>query len=114
MLHLMYLLKPTSKARKDMPEFWRWVEKREEWFYSTLEMAGERRWYVRTIGNNVHCLEHYVTFADEEAWGQYRKAVSALSKIPEWEQIRTEQELWWDILDSSLLNDAPFVINPSS
>ncbi|ECW3355659.1 hypothetical protein [Salmonella sp. 32070601201500089SM] len=109
MLHLMYLLKPTHKAHQDMPAFWHWVEKRDEWFYRTLEMAGERRWYVRTIGNNVHCLEHYVTFADESAWGQYRRAVSALSQIPEWEKIRSEQELWWDILDSSLLNDAPFI-----
>jgi len=108
-LHLMYLLKPTHKAHQDMAAFWRWVEQRDEWFYCSLAMAKERRWYIRTIGNNVHCLEHYVTFADEAAWGEYRQAVSKLCKDPEWEKIRIEQGLWWDILDSGLLSDAPFI-----
>lgn len=114
MLHLMYLLKPTHKAHLDMAAFWHWVEKRDEWFYRSLDMAGARRWYVRTIGDNVHCLEHYVAFADEAAWGQYRRAVSKLCTDPAWEKIRIEQDLWWDILDSSLLNDAPFIVNPRS
>ncbi|MBC8953652.1 hypothetical protein [Xenorhabdus sp. PB62.4] len=111
MLHLMYLLKPTHKAHQDMDAFWRWVEQRDEWFYRSLTMAEERRWYIRTIGNNVHCLEHYVTFADEAAWGQYRQAVSKLCKDPEWEKIRIEQDLWWEILNSRLLSDAPFIHN---
>ncbi|MDC9614861.1 hypothetical protein PSI19_13505 [Xenorhabdus khoisanae] len=111
MLHLMYLLKPTHKAHQDMAAFWQWVEQRDEWFYRSLAMAEERRWYIRTIGNNVHCLEHYVTFADEAAWGMYRQAVSKLCKDPEWEKIRIEQDLWWEILESRLLNDAPFIHN---
>ncbi|MGF6189341.1 hypothetical protein [Serratia sp. 2723] len=114
MLHLMYLLKPTPKAHLDMAAFWSWVEQRDEWFYRPLAMAGERRWYVRTIGTNVHCLEHYVAFADEAAWGQYRRAVAKLCQDPAWEKIRVEQDLWWEILDSSLLNDAPFIVTPRS
>lgn len=110
MLHLMYTMKPSHKAHLDMAAFWQWVEQRDEWFYSSLKMAGERRWYVRTIGDNVHCLEHYVAFADEAAWGEYRRAVSKLSKDPEWEKIRVEQDDWWSILDSALLNDAPFMV----
>ncbi|HGE9342925.1 hypothetical protein [Escherichia marmotae] len=34
-----------------------------------------------------------MTFIDEAVWGRYRKSVSALSKEPEWESIRVEQEL---------------------
>lgn len=49
MLHLMYLFKPTHKALQDMTAFWRWVEQRDKW-----DMAGERRWYVRTIDDNVY------------------------------------------------------------
>lgn len=107
MLHLMYLFRPTLKARKDMTAFWQWVTERDAWFYETLEMSKNRRWYTRTIGNDVHCVEHYVSFESEAAWGEYRTAVSALSKIPDWEQKRIEQEAWWEIIDSRLLNDAP-------
>lgn len=108
MLHLMYLFKPTIKSRANMPAFWHWVAERDAWFYKTLAMAHDRRWYVRTIGTDVHCLEHYVSFENEAAWGEYRAAVSLLSKIEKWEKQRIEQEQWWEILDSRLLNDAPF------
>ncbi|WP_413733382.1 hypothetical protein ACL2XP_13935 [Sodalis sp. RH21] len=109
MLHLMYLLKPTGQAQRDMAAFWRWVSERDRWFYHTLVMAGDRRWYIRTVGNHVHCLEHYVSFADEAAWGEYRRAVSALGKDPVWEKKRIEQDDWWEIIDARLLNDAPLI-----
>jgi len=110
MLHLMYLFRPTKKSRQDMPAFWQWVTERDWWFYHTLDMAHDRRWYIRTIGNDVHCLEHYVSFENEAAWGVYRRAVSALSRDPAWERQRGEQDEWWEIIDSRLLNDAPLKV----
>jgi hypothetical protein len=107
MLHLVYVLRPTVKARRNMQEFWTWVRARETWFYDDLDMALDPRWYVRTIGQDVHSLEHSISFHNEEAWGQYRAAVSARSQDPVWEQRRIEQEDWWDILDARMLSDAP-------
>jgi len=107
MLHLVYVMRPTIKARGDSRAFWRWVREREDWFYAGLEMAHDPRWLVRTIGTEAHSLEHSVSFADEAAWGAYRQEVHRRSQDPEWERRRVEQDLWWEILEARLLNDAP-------
>lgn len=107
MLHLVYVMRPTIKARGDLRAFWCWVREREDWFYDGLEMAHDPRWLVRTIGTEAHSLEHSVSFADEAAWGAYRKEVHRRSQDPEWERRRVEQDLWWEILEARLLNDAP-------
>ncbi|RDK02991.1 hypothetical protein [Paraburkholderia lacunae] len=107
MLHLVYVMRPTAKARCDLPAFWRWVKERETWFYDGLDMASNPRWLVRTIGPDVHALEHSISFADEAAWGAYRKQVARQSQKPEWEHRRIEQEEWWEILDARILTDAP-------
>jgi hypothetical protein len=107
MLHLVYVLKPTTKARRDMKAFWNWLSEREAWFYAGLDMAVDPRFYVRTIGQDVHSLEHSISFEDEAAWGAYRSAVSARSHDPAWEQRRVEQDDWWEIIEARLLNDAP-------
>ncbi|GGL11391.1 hypothetical protein GCM10011588_27320 [Nocardia jinanensis] len=73
-------------------------------------MVLDTTWHTVTIGDNVHCLEHKVTFADEAAWGEYRRAVSRRSADPEWESRRTGQDEWYDILDSRILSDPPLPI----
>ncbi|THJ46003.1 hypothetical protein E9536_40365 [Burkholderia sp. LS-044] len=107
MLHLVYILRPTSHARLNINAFWSWVSDRESWFYAGLEMAHDPRWYVRTIGADVHSLEHIISFSDEAAWGAYRTEISVRSQDAAWERRRVEQELWWEILDARILTDAP-------
>ena len=107
MLHLVYLFRPTAHARAHQTEFWAWVADRERWFYDGLAMVESTQWYAQTIGANVHCVEHFVTFADESAWGAYRRAVSERGADPAWELRRTEQERWYEIVDARLLSDAP-------
>lgn len=107
MLHLVYVMRPTAKARGDLPAFWRWVREREDWFYHRLDMARDPRWLVRTVGADVHALEHSISFADEAAWGAYRQEVHRRAQDPAWERRRVEQDLWWEILEARLLNDAP-------
>lgn len=110
MLHLVYRFAPTAKARADLPEFWRWIADRQLWFYDGLDMVLDTTWHTVTIGDNVHCLEHKVTFADEAAWGEYRRAVGRRSADPEWEGRRTSQDEWYDILDSRILSDPPIPV----
>ncbi len=105
MLYLVYLLRPTEKARLQPKAFKEWVRNREDWFYRGMEMASSPRWYVRTIGEHVHAIEHSVAFEDEAQWGRYRAALSERAKDPEWERRRCEQEQWWEILEARLLND---------
>ncbi|MCH5586637.1 hypothetical protein MK805_17010 [Shimazuella sp. AN120528] len=107
MLYLVYRFKPTAYARANLREFWKWMQDREAWFYDGLEMVLKTEWYVRTIGVDVHSVEHIVLFENEEAWGAYRDKVRQKSQDTNWEARRTEQEKWYDILDSSLLSDPP-------
>lgn len=107
MLHLVYVMRPTIKARADLPAFWKWVREREAWFYDRIEEARDPRWLVRTVGSDVHALEHSISFSDEAAWGAYRKEVHRRAQDPEWERRRVEQNQWWEILEARLLNDAP-------
>jgi hypothetical protein len=107
LLYLVYRFKPTAYARANLGEFWKWMQDRELWFYDGLEMVLKTEWFVRTIGTDVHSVEHIVTFEDEAAWGNYRKRVRQKSQDANWEARRTEQEKWYDILDSALLSDPP-------
>lgn len=110
MLHLVYRFAPTPEARADLPKFWKWIADRQLWFYDGLDMVLDTAWHTVTIGDNVHCLEHKVTFADEAAWGEYRREVSRRSADPEWESRRIEQDKWYEILDSRILSDPPITI----
>ncbi|WP_327118593.1 pyridoxamine 5'-phosphate oxidase family protein [Nocardia sp. NBC_01730] len=105
MLHLVYRFRPTVKARADLAAFWQWIADRQLWFYADLDMVLGTRWYTVTIGDDVHCLEHHVTFADEAEWGRYRREISARSRDPEWEKRRTGQDEWYEILDARILTD---------
>ncbi|MCT8998344.1 hypothetical protein [Chelativorans intermedius] len=107
MLHLVYTFRPTAHARTNLQAFWRWIGEREAWFYDGLDMARDSRWYVRTIGQDVHALEHFIAFEDEAAWGAYRREVARRSRDAAWERRRVEQDLWWEITEARLLNDAP-------
>ncbi|MEV5650496.1 pyridoxamine 5'-phosphate oxidase family protein [Nocardia sp. NPDC052254] len=105
MLHLVYRFRPTAKARADLPGFWRWIADRQLWFYADLDMVLATKWFTVTIGDDVHCLEHHVTFADEAEWGRYRREIGARSGDPEWEKRRTSQDEWYDIIDARILTD---------
>lgn len=107
MLHLVYRIRPTARARQDMAAFWRWVGERTAWFYDGMDMAHDPRWFVCTVGQDVHSLEHVVTFADEAAWGRYRQEVHRRAQDPQWEGARASQDEWWELLDALLLDDAP-------
>ncbi|MCI2422507.1 pyridoxamine 5'-phosphate oxidase family protein [Saccharopolyspora sp. K220] len=107
MIHLVYRFRPTAKARADLDAFWRWIADRQLWFYDELDMVVDTKWWTVTIGEDVHCLEHHVSFADEAAWGRYRSEIHARSSNPDWEARRTGQDDWWDILDSQIRSDPP-------
>ncbi|WP_411140440.1 hypothetical protein [Streptomyces sp. x-80] len=107
MLHLVYRIRLTAAAESDPAGFWAWAEEREQWFYEGLDTVLATRWAVRTVGADVHTLEHTVTFADEAAWGRYRRQLSERSRDPAWEHRRTEQGHWWQLLDATLLSDPP-------
>ncbi|KML62345.1 hypothetical protein VL15_03755 [Burkholderia cepacia] len=107
MLHLVYTMQPTLNARRNLTAFWQWVKQREAWFYDGLDMAMNPQWRVQTIGPRVHALEHSISFADEAAWGTYRRAVAQRSRDPEWERRRVEQDEWWELIDARILTDAP-------
>lgn len=107
MFHLVYTFRPTPYAQENLNEFWNWMQEREKWFYDNLEMVQKTDWYVRTIGIDVHCIEHFVTFEDEAAWGEYRRAVKQKSRDPRWESRRVEQERWYEILEARILTDSP-------
>ena len=113
MIHLTYTFRPTAKARSDLSQFWSWTKDREGWFYGGLEMVLGTQWYVRTIGVDVHCIDHIVSFADEAAWGAYRTELSRRGRSPEWEARRVEQDLWFEILSASILSDPPVQIGIS-
>jgi hypothetical protein len=109
-LHLVYRIKPSPAAERDPRAFWAWVQAREQWFYDGLDTVTATAWRVRTVGEDVHTLEHTVTFADEAAWGRYRREVATRGRDPRWEQRRVEQDHWWTLLDASLLSDPPVPI----
>ncbi|MEU7025022.1 hypothetical protein ABZ990_30970 [Streptomyces sp. NPDC046203] len=107
MLHLVYRLRLTPAAEADPQAFWAWAHDREKWFYDGLDTVLATRWTVRTVGTDVHTIEHTATFADEAAWGRYRRQLSERGRDPAWEGRRTEQGTWWQMLDAALHSDPP-------
>ncbi|MFF7454712.1 hypothetical protein [Kitasatospora sp. NPDC008115] len=107
MLYLVYHIRLTDAAASDPEAFWSWARDREQWFYEGLDTVLATRWTVRTIGADVHTIEHTVTFADEAAWGRYRRQVSERGRDPAWERRRVEQGRWWQLIDASLHDDPP-------
>ncbi|WHM40937.1 hypothetical protein [Streptomyces sp. BPTC-684] len=110
MLHLVYRIRLTAAAEADPRKFWAWVQEREKWFYDGLDTVLATRWTVRTVGTDVHTIEHTVTFADEAAWGHYRRQLSERGRVPAWDRRRAEQGTWWQLLDAALLSDPPVTI----
>jgi hypothetical protein len=110
MLHLVYRFRLTAEARSNMTEFWRWLAERQAWFYEGLGMVEDTRWFTVTIGSDVHCLEHHVTFRDEAAWGSYREELRHLAQDLEWERRSASQYQWWEIIEARLLTDPPIPV----
>lgn len=107
MIHLVYTMRLTRKARHDVAAFWRWVHDRETWFYEGLDMVRQTRTVQCLIGHDVYSIEHWVSFDDEAAWGRYRQAVRDQCADPEWERRRVEQDDWWHIVQARIMTDPP-------
>jgi len=105
-IHLVYRMRLTSRARQDMKGFWAWLEQRERFFYDDLPMVKEVRWFYSVIGD-VYVLENWATFDDEAAWGAYRTALAGLKSDDSWERERVSQDEWWDFLDTRIVTDLP-------
>jgi hypothetical protein len=105
-IHLVYRMALSARARQDLGGFWAWLEERERWFYDDLPMVREVRWYYSLVGE-VYALENWATFDDEAAWGQYRAALASRKKDASWERERVSQEQWWQFLDTRLVTDPP-------
>jgi hypothetical protein len=106
MIYLQYRMKLAARARQDMPAFWSWLEKREEWFYRDLPMVQEVRWFYSVVGD-VYVIENWAAFEDEAAFGAYRAALKTLKVDPSWEAERVSQDEWWEFLDTKLWTDPP-------
>ncbi|MGI5158877.1 hypothetical protein [Microbispora sp. CA-102843] len=106
MIYLVYRMKLSSRARRDMRDFWQWLEDRENWFYRDLPMVREVRWYYSVVGD-VYVLENWAAFDDEAAWGEYRTALAGLKADGDWETRRVGQDDWWEFLDTRIVTDLP-------
>ncbi|GLX02554.1 hypothetical protein [Microtetraspora sp. NBRC 16547] len=106
MIYLVYRMRLTESARRDMKAFWKWLEQRESWFYRDLPMVKEVRWYYSVVGD-VYVLENWAAFEDEAGWGAYRAALADLKADDSWETERVSQESWWDFLDTRIVTDTP-------
>ncbi|MGH8961651.1 MAG: hypothetical protein ACRDWT_10755 [Jatrophihabitantaceae bacterium] len=106
MIHLVYRMHLTARARQDMKGFWAWLEERERFFYDELPMVESVRWYYSVVGD-VYVIENWAAFKDEAAWGQYRAALAGLKKDDGWEAERVSQDEWWDFLDTRIVTDPP-------
>ncbi|GAA4082875.1 hypothetical protein [Nonomuraea soli] len=109
MLYLVYRMRLSPRARRDMKAFWAWLEDRERWFYRDLPMVKEVRWHYSVIGD-VYTLENWAAFEDEAAWGAYRAALGTLKADTSWESERVSQEEWWDFLDTRIMTDPPVTV----
>lgn len=112
MIYLVYRMRLTETARRDMKGFWAWLEQRERFFYQDLPMVREVRWYYSVVGD-VYVLENWAAFDDEAAWGAYRTALAGLKADSEWESERVSQETWWDFLDTRIVTDPPVPVGLS-
>jgi len=106
MIYLVYRMKLTERARRNMKEFWAWLEERERWFYRDLPTVREVRWHYSVVGD-VYTLENWAAFEDEAAWGAYRNALATLKADGGWEDQRVTQDDWWDFVDTRIVTDPP-------
>lgn len=106
MIYLVYRMRLSPRARRDMKAFWSWLENRERFFYDDLDMVEDLRWYYSVIGD-VYVIENWAGFADEAAWGRYRAKLATLKKADDWEAERVSQDEWWDFLDTRIVTDPP-------
>lgn len=109
MIYLHYRMRLRERARRNMKEFWAWLEQREQWFYRDLPMVEEVRWFYSVVGD-VYVIENYAAFADEAAFGAYRKALANLKSDDSWESERVSQDEWWEFLDTKLTTDPPVAV----
>jgi hypothetical protein len=52
MIYLVYKMHLSEKSRRNMKEFWNWLENREKWFYKELPMVKGVHWYYSVIGDS--------------------------------------------------------------
>jgi hypothetical protein len=106
MLYLVYKMRLTESAQRNLKQFWSWLEAREQWFYQNLPMVKGVRWYSTVIGE-VYTLECWSAFDSEADYGAYRAKLAELKQDSRWESMRTSQVEWWTFIDSRLLSDVP-------
>lgn len=106
MIYLVYRMRLSPRARRDLQGFWKWLEDRERWFYRDLPMVKSVRWYYSVVGD-VYTLESWAAFEDEAAWGAYRAALANLKADEAWEKERVSQEEWWEFVDTRIVCDPP-------
>jgi hypothetical protein len=106
MLYLVYKMRLSERAQRDLHQFWDWLEAREHWFYQNLPMVKGVRWFSTVIGE-VYTIECWSAFANEADYGAYRAKLTELKQDPDWESLRTSQIEWWTFLDSRLMSDVP-------
>ena len=109
MIYLVYKMHLSEKSRRNMKEFWYWLENREKWFYQELPMVKSVRWYYSVIGDS-YTIESWAAFADEAGFGEYRKALSNLKSDTNWESERVTQDDWWEFISTRLVTDPPMNI----
>jgi hypothetical protein len=109
MIYLVYKMHLSEKSRRNMKEFWNWLEDREKWFYQELPMVKGVRWYYSVIGDS-YTIESWSAFEDEAGFGEYRKALGTLKKDEEWETERVSQDDWWEFISTRLVTDTPVEI----
>lgn len=106
MIHLVYRMKLSARARRDLKGFWHWLEQRERFFYDDLPMVKSVDWYYSVVGD-VYVIENWAAFEDEASWGEYRTALAELKSDEAWEAERVSQEDWWEFLDTRIVCDPP-------
>ena len=112
MIYLVYRMKLTAHAQRDVAAFWKWATAREEWFYRGLPMVRSVRWYQSVVGG-VYELENWAGFDDIEGFALYRRKVAELRSDPGWEKRRVTQDRWWEFLDTRLFTDTPLAGRPA-
>lgn len=106
MIYLVYRMRLTPHAQRDMDAFWRWLEERERWFYRDLPMVKGVRWFASVVGE-LYILECWAAFESESGWVNYRETIAARKRNTSWEMERAQQLDWWEFLDSRIVTDPP-------
>ncbi|TSA52459.1 MAG: hypothetical protein D4R44_05575 [Actinobacteria bacterium] len=109
MVYLVYKMRLSAHSRRNMKDFWHWLEERESWFYQELPMVKSVRWYYSLVGD-VYTIENWAAFDDEAGFGEYRKALASLKGDANWENLRVTQDEWWEFLGTRMVVDPPVKI----